>query len=72
MKVWEKLADDIGYNREMIVEICKTEGRCPAKIEAKHRLIGDKRLEKFCALGCSVICVDEYMDLILGGRRNVV
>lgn len=66
MKAWEKLLSldrTIGFNREMVVEICKTQSKCPAAIESKHHLIGDKRLEKFCNLGCSVECVNCYMDI---------
>ena len=64
MKVWEKLSriSNIGYNREMVVEICKLKSRCPADLEAKYHLVGNK-LERFCGLGCSVNCVDEYLDL---------
>ena len=66
MKVWERLTDlekSLGYNREMAIEVCKVNSRCPATIEAKHHLIGGKRLENFCKLGCSVNCVNEYLDI---------
>lgn len=64
MKVWEKLSslENIGYNKEMVKAICKA--KCPASIETKHHLIGDKKMKAFCAHGCSVTCVDEYMDAI--------
>jgi hypothetical protein len=64
MKVWEKLSEveRIGYNREMVIAVCKAKSRCPASIEAKYNLIGNSRLEKFCEAGCSLICVDEYAD----------
>jgi hypothetical protein len=68
MKAWEKLTtiDNIGYSREMAIEICKAENYCPASIEAKHHLIGDKQMERFCGPGCSVVCVNEYLDLKVG------
>lgn len=66
MKAWEKLLSfdkTIGFSCEMVVEICKTQSKCPAAIESKYHLIGDRRLEKFCSLGCSVECVNCYMDI---------
>jgi hypothetical protein len=66
MRVWEKLLSldqSIGYNREMVTEIYKTNSKCPANIEAKHHFIGDKRLEKHCKIGCGVRCLDEYFEL---------
>lgn len=66
MKAWEKLLSldkTIGFNREMAIEICKLHSKCPALIESRHHLIGDKRIKKFCDAGCSVDCVNEYMDL---------
>ena len=71
MKLWQQLLTidhSIGYNREMLLEICKLNSRCPATIEAKYHLIGDRRLERFCKDGCSVICMDEYLDIEI--RRN--
>jgi len=70
MKVWEKLSglENIGYNKEMVKAICKA--KCPASIETKHLLIGDKRMKAFCAHGCSVICVDEYLELTSEAIHN--
>lgn len=36
---------------------------CPAAIEHKHNIIGVKKMNRFCQLGCSVECLDEYLDL---------
>jgi len=70
MKVWEKLLDldlTIGNSREMVVEIYKLNSQCPASIEAKYHFIGDKKLKRFCELGCGVNCVNEYLDLTVKG-----
>jgi hypothetical protein len=70
MKAWEKLSalNNIGYSREMVTEICKAQSRCPATIEAKYHLIGDKPMQRFCGPGCGVECVDEYMDKTVKGK----
>ena len=64
MKVWEKLLahEDIGYNFQMVLEICTLESNCPARIENKYRFIGDKRMKKYCEDGCSVCCLAGYLD----------
>ena len=70
MKIWEKLLNldpSIGYNREMAIEIHKTNSRCPAIIESKYNLLGNTKFEKFCAPGCGVNCVNEYLDLSIKG-----
>ena len=66
LKVWEKLVGldkSIGYSREMAIAMCKTDSCCPANIEAKFHLVGDRRFEKHCSIGCGVNCVNEYLDL---------
>ena len=63
MKVWENLAEltDKVSCREWI-KFGNTTG-CPATIEGEFDLIGEEKMNKFCNLGCSVICLDEYLDL---------
>lgn len=36
---------------------------CPANVEFKYNIIGDKRMNRFCELGCSVDCMKEYLNL---------
>jgi len=36
---------------------------CPASVEYKHDLIGKRRMDNFCKHGCSVICMNEYLEL---------
>lgn len=68
MKVWQIIAGDkVGWGREWVKFQNNT--HCPATIEHKSNLIGEKKMERFCDLGCSVICTDEYLDLEIKGAK---
>jgi hypothetical protein len=65
MKVFEKLSalENIAENLQMVLEICRMESCCPAKIENKYRFLGEKAMKKFCEDGCSVACLSFYLDM---------
>lgn len=63
MKVWNKLAEIYNYkDKAELFKILKSTCNCPGAIEAKHELIGDKGMERFCNAGCSRTCMDEYLE----------
>ncbi len=45
-----------------------TDANCPAVLESKYDLIGKRKMNQFCDLGCSVSCLEEY--LILKPKRG--
>jgi hypothetical protein len=66
MKVWEKLSQTEefkGQNKQQILDKLEKKYHCSASVEAAYGMIGDARIEKFCNLGCSVSCVEQYLDL---------
>ncbi len=57
MKVFERIAELNNGQMQIFTE------KCPATIEHKYNILGEKRMNKFCKLGCSVKCTEEYLNL---------
>ena len=59
MKVWERIADL--NNGQIVMESILS--KCPASIESKYKLIGEKRMIRHCNIGCGVECTKEYLQM---------
>jgi predicted TPR repeat methyltransferase len=57
MKVWEKIAEMNNGQMQIFID------HCPATIEEKYHVIGEKKFKRHCDIGCGVECVNEYLDI---------
>ena len=57
MKVWKKIADLNNGQMQIFTN------SCPAELETKYKIIGEKRFNRHCEIGCGVECTKEYLNL---------